>query len=466
MPSNTTPLTIPSRPSLISLAPFSSSLEDLRVTEPPLIPSSPSTPMILSSSSCSSGSGSGSGYAPGYATNTSPMRRPSSSTSRSDCYTTTKPTARRGSSLPSIPSTGTPCTRTSFSTTDKSQSTSMTSFGVGLGVSGEDYYPGPEHFGPSTQRGSGSSTMDILQFIELTTQASWAEIESSPLSTIPRISVLPPVAPNANVDMISFLREAPPPGLVRSPTPTPTHAFTRCNPASPTYSNPLSLSIEGTDRQYQAGLAEDDEDEVANDNQVDHRLVTPDLNRVSLLAFLEEDHLHPHAHEDGHLSIHSPNPSLSIDDIHSSSSQSNDLIDFEVVPKSASPRVTSTDMTLTMQEFFDVDNYSYQLSSGPKQSLPMGRRLRSTTTTTTNSSASSQTDIHSKNNDNDNDNDKRVVSLNSFLRNQNAPSCPLSSEETRSLSTSASTSMQKTHTAGKVMRLARGAFKIGYNSKP
>ncbi|KAK6904073.1 hypothetical protein L486_03650 [Kwoniella mangroviensis CBS 10435] len=142
------PLTIPSRPSVSSTSTItSSSYEERRISQPTLISSSPSTPLIISF--CSSSS-----------TCSSSMRRSSSA-----------PHPRRGSSLPSIPS--------SVEVEDSNTS-------------------GPR--------------MDILQFISSTIDPTWDEIESSPLSMVP--SILPSTT-ELDVDLVTFLREAP--GVVRSP---------------------------------------------------------------------------------------------------------------------------------------------------------------------------------------------------------------------------------------------------------
>ncbi|WVW78807.1 hypothetical protein I302_100769 [Kwoniella bestiolae CBS 10118] len=236
MPSH--PRTIPSRPSVSSTSTStitSSSFEERRISQPTLLPSSPSTPLIISSCSSSSSSSS--------------MRRSSSA-----------PQPRRGSSLPSIPSSST--------------STTMTSIDHTPSTTGEEEEEGP---GPR---------MDILQFISSTIDPSWEEIENSPLSMVP--SILPTTS---DIDMVTFLREAP--GVVRSPLSDSVTSFDDQVPYNPQDAN------------------EEDEMYLEMDTHR-HALVTPELKQVSLRTFLEEENSRfNYTHIDD-----SPNPSSSISEIY------------------------------------------------------------------------------------------------------------------------------------------------------
>ncbi|WWD08017.1 hypothetical protein V865_006127 [Kwoniella europaea PYCC6329] len=229
------PLAIPSRPSVSSTSTItSSSFEERRISQPTLIPSSPSTPFIVSSSSSSS-------------TCSSSMRRSSSA-----------PHPRRGSSLPSIPS----------SVEVENSNTS-----------------GPR--------------MDILQFISSTIDPSWDEIENSPLSMVPSIL---PSSTELDVDLVTFLREAP--GVVRSPLSDSVTSF-----------EDIAHIGNDHDEEYENGMDMD------MDVDVDMKklaLVTPELKQVSLRTFLEEENsrYNTHTHGQGHGMENSPNPSLSISEIY------------------------------------------------------------------------------------------------------------------------------------------------------
>ncbi|WWD00236.1 hypothetical protein V866_007145 [Kwoniella sp. B9012] len=233
------PLTIPSRPSVSSTSTItSSSFEERRISQPTLIPSSPSTPFIVSSSSSSS-------------TCSSSMRRSSSA-----------PHPRRGSSLPSIPS--------SAEVEDSNTS-------------------GPR--------------MDILQFISSTIDPSWDEIENSPLSMVPSIL---PSSTELDVDLVTFLREAP--GVVRSPLSDSVTSFEDIahigNDDDEDYEHRMDMEID----------VDVDMNKLA--------LVTPELKQVSLRTFLEEENsryntlTHGQGQGHGHGIENSPNPSLSISEIY------------------------------------------------------------------------------------------------------------------------------------------------------
>ncbi|WWC67616.1 uncharacterized protein I206_101526 [Kwoniella pini CBS 10737] len=364
MPS--TPLTIPSRPSIISLAPFSTSLDDLRVSEPTFIPSSPSTPMILSSS-CSSAS-----------TLSGQIRR-SSSISTNISSSISKPITRRGSSLPSIP-----CS----SSTMKTKTTNITSYEL------ENHQiPSCSSSRNVIQRGGSGSSMDILQFIELTTQPSWEEIESSPLSMVPNI--LP--TSNTNIDLITFLREAP--GVIKSPM---------SNLSTSSFNDSLNFDYNN----------EDGNDDRINRNKED--LVTPDLNQISLLTFLEEEDSH---FDDNDLCFNNSFNSIKLNN-----------------------RISSK-IELNSQE---IRNSSRSSSFGEKIS-------RSST-------IKSQTYQNSK----------RIVSLNSLLKDNvqkhnrsisntsvNLKSRSSDNESYGPLSISVES---RSHSVGRVIKLAKDAFKIGNNN--
>ncbi|WVF70128.1 hypothetical protein IAT40_004916 [Kwoniella sp. CBS 6097] len=224
---------------------LSTSLESKRVTEQPIIPSSPSTPHIMTASSSASFS--------------------SSSTSRPSL-------PRRGSSLP-IP------TQQRERMIQESSSTC-----------------GSENF------------MSMLQFISSTSTPSWAEVEASNFAEVP--TNFPPIL-HDNVDMVTFLREAP--GVNRTPQ---------------TKLRALELDLQENIYPWTQDIgdctenAQVEEEDVEGEGQV----VTPELgssatvneakgNELSLQAFLEEQ-----AMEDGlemgmgmdgiAIGSNSPNPSV------------------------------------------------------------------------------------------------------------------------------------------------------------
>ncbi|WWC87176.1 uncharacterized protein L201_002062 [Kwoniella dendrophila CBS 6074] len=412
------PLTIPSRPSIISLGPmFSSSFEERRVSQPTIIPSSPSTPLIIHSSS-----GTGISASPSSISSSSMMMRRSSSA----------PQPRRGSSLPSIPSS---------STTTYTHSTSQTDLTALTGTTTTTTNANDSSGGGS----EGGFRMDILQFISSTVDPSWAEVEASPLSMVP--SILPSsMTPDMDIDMVTFLREAP--GVIRSP-------LSQISSTSTTMDEPLNFD---DDQQI-------DFDPIfifgVNDNHNNHQkeksnLVTPELKQVSLRAFLEEDSSRfiNNNNNSMYQSDNSPNPSLSIGEIYGQMPKQfvPDFIDSTNCSSSDLNHTTShsRDKThVTMKEFFE---------ECPSQTQIQRTKSRSSTS----SSLLNNPQHH-----------KRISSYHSFLHKSSLstkkddssnPGLGLNVSQQTKEQQQQSSNSNHSQGVGKVMRLAKEAFKIGNRS--